>query len=178
MAQRMSISELLGLKRRMASVDTSSSGVPGRDTEVDEVKGDSLLDKVGKLAFQNAMCLPPSRAHSQRSPARPRRIAICLVIVDCLVHENVWRRWVDSSNEEFSAELYVHAKHPEAITSPWARQRTLSGTFLPEWNSIEVERHTDSLNLLLFHSYPPAASAGGARNAGSARRRSQGPQRM
>ena len=37
-------------------------------------------------------------------------------------------------------ELIIHAKHPERITSKWVRDRTLSKSFHPEWNSVEVIR--------------------------------------
>lgn len=114
----------------------SSDDVTAKDT-VEVVHGASLKEKVEKLAFQNAMCLPPSLSQSSIAN-RPRRIAVCLVIVDCLIHEDLWRRWMEGGDEDISAELYIHAKHPDAITSPWVKERTLPGTFLPEWNSIEV----------------------------------------
>lgn len=66
---------------------------------------------------------------------------MCLVIVDSLHHEEIWRRWcAQTSWSGYSAELYIHAKHPDRITSEWVKQRTLSYSFNPEWNSPEVIR--------------------------------------
>lgn len=103
-----------------------------------------------------------------------RTIAICLVIVDELYHEDIWREWVKQGEREeeetnlrvknlhnanvqkksvtkpessgllsssFSvsghvqyecrARLFIHAKHPHKIISPWVRARTL-GTIVKE----------------------------------------------
>ena len=139
MAQRLSMAELLKLKKRMggnrskATVATAAAHTGG---ELDVIEGATLFHKIEKLAFQNAMCLPADLSGPR--PVGPRRIAVCLVIVDCLFHEDIWRRWVDGSNDVYSAELYIHAKNPDAVTSLWARQRLLRGTFRPEWNSVEV----------------------------------------
>ena len=145
MAHRLSMAELLKLKKRMggksAATASASSAAPPAGAALaalDVVQGATLYEKIDKLAFQNGMCLPPDRSGSRT--AGPRRIAICLVIVDKLIHEDIWRRWVESSDEEYSAELFVHAKHPAAITSAWARARVLPGSFRPEWNSVEVVR--------------------------------------
>lgn len=67
-------------------------------------------------------------------------IAVCLVIVDELFHEEIWKAWLNSGNEEYSGALFIHAKNPEAIQSPWVKQHTLQYSFRPEWNSPEVVR--------------------------------------
>lgn len=73
--------------------------------------------------------------------SEPKGIAVCLVIVDTLHHEEVWRTWCEEAeNCKYTAELYIHAKHPDRITSPWVKQRTLEHSFMPEWNSPEVIR--------------------------------------
>jgi hypothetical protein len=175
MAQRLSMAELLKLKR-MASGKPKAGGGGGEAGAVEVVQGATLYDRIDKLAFQNAMCLPadptlpaaaaPPALLAASGPASarpPRRIAVCLVIVDCLFHEAVWRRWVegcadtvtgtDTDTDTYTAELYIHAKHPERIQSPWVRARTLPGTFLPEWNSIEVHLYP-CLPLYIFLSIP------------------------
>lgn len=57
--------------------------------------------------------------------------------------EEIWRDWISQGQQPncpYSAELYIHAKFPAKISSPWARERTLTETFNPEWNSPEVIR--------------------------------------
>ena len=72
-----------------------------------------------------------------------RSIVICLVIVDCLHHEEIWKEWISESTSvgcEYSADLIIHAKYPEKIKSNWVKMRTLEKSFRPEWNSVEVVR--------------------------------------
>ncbi|KAJ1442681.1 hypothetical protein B484DRAFT_414711, partial [Ochromonadaceae sp. CCMP2298] len=92
-------------------------------------------------------------------------IAICLVIVDTLHHEQIWRSWIEEGRGEGEEEgqeqggrleegqggevggiregqgqgdgLFIHAKHPERITSPWVRARCLDLSYRPEWNSVQ-----------------------------------------
>jgi len=67
-------------------------------------------------------------------------VAVCLVIVDKLPHEAIWRHWIESSTQEYSARLFIHAKNPDKIASPWVAAHTLPHTYSPEWNSPEVVR--------------------------------------
>lgn len=64
------------------------------------------------------------------------------MIVDALPHESVWREWLRTGGEgeegEVAADLFVHAKRPEAVRSDWVRARLVGVTFRPEWNSVEV----------------------------------------
>jgi hypothetical protein len=68
---------------------------------------------------------------------------ICVVIVDELYHESIWRRWLEDGDSacEYQAELLIHAKYPDAPGySPWVKKRILDKSFFPEWNSTEVVR--------------------------------------
>ena len=103
-------------------------------------------------------------------------LAICLVIVDSLPHEDIWRAWLGDTNgagsdsistgatalaaesdahtsesqvssnatgnadNRFRARLFIHAKHPEKITSPWVQSCLIPAEkcHKPEWNSPEV----------------------------------------
>ena len=74
-----------------------------------------------------------------------KTIAICLVIVEDLLHEDVWRQWIEDNNtqindREYKAKLFIHAKNPEKIKSEWVKSHTLSHSYRPEWNSPEVVR--------------------------------------
>jgi hypothetical protein len=70
-------------------------------------------------------------------------IAVCLVIVDCLIHEDIWKLWIDQSNEDnspYGAMLFIQAKSPSAVKSEWVQRHLLPITFEPSWNSPEVIR--------------------------------------
>ena len=73
-------------------------------------------------------------------------IVICLLIIDVLHHEAIWRYWSELSEKQgFKFVIIVHAKYPNRIKSEWLRNHTLVDTFHPEWNSIEVVRSMLSL---------------------------------
>jgi hypothetical protein len=38
----------------------------------------------------------------------------------------------------YTAELFIHAKKPESVTSEWVKARLIDVTFNPQWNSVEV----------------------------------------
>jgi len=82
-------------------------------------------------------------------------IAICACIIDDFPHENIWRAWIDTdminrdSSESYSnsgiemkgnisAEIYIHAKSPEKIKSPFVRSKIIGITFRPEWNDVKL----------------------------------------
>jgi hypothetical protein len=72
---------------------------------------------------------------------KENKVVICLVIVDTLHHESIWKRWIEQGREQgCSIKLLVHAKYPEKIISPWVKEQALSITYTPEWNSPEVVR--------------------------------------
>ena len=69
------------------------------------------------------------------------------MIVDKLHHEDIWKEWLkddisnDSTDSTFtkpSSKLFIHAKNPEKITSPWVKEHLINHTFKPTWNSVEV----------------------------------------
>ncbi len=72
-----------------------------------------------------------------------KMIAICLIIVNELHHEEIWRYWIENcqgEQEEYGAELIIHAKEPDSISSEWVRQKLVRQSFCPQWNSTEVVR--------------------------------------
>lgn len=70
-------------------------------------------------------------------------IIICLVIVDKLHHEEIWRDWIEKGTSAgVNIRLLLHAKIPDRLESTWVRAHALSKekSFQPEWNSPEVVR--------------------------------------
>jgi hypothetical protein len=80
-------------------------------------------------------------------------VAVCACIVDSLPHEHIWRRWIHpvrtppdnpkSDNDKaatisYSADMYIHAKFPRRIQSPWVKQKLISRSFQPDWNDVRI----------------------------------------
>ncbi len=87
---------------------------------------------------------------------RPKQyFAVCIVIVDQLYHEEIWKRWIEEGNTptcSYGAEIFIHAKYPERIQSPWVQNRLIDKSFSPEWNSTEVVRAMLQLLSFTLHS--------------------------
>lgn len=140
MASKLSLSELTKLY--------STSNKPPIPVEPStRLQGTSTLDKLSKLLFSresSKLFAAPSRqaaAPSSSTSSSKKGIAICLVIVDELFHELIWKQWTEQSSEKYNVKLFIHAKHPERIKSLWVQSFLLKGkTFKPEWNSPEVIR--------------------------------------
>jgi hypothetical protein len=69
---------------------------------------------------------------------QPVHVAICLCVIDHLPHERVWEYWCGQGNARISAELYLHAKHPNQIRSDYARSKMLKISHNPNWNDVRV----------------------------------------
>lgn len=88
--------------------------------------------------------LSPLRSKAWPHESEQRTIAICLIIVDTLHHEEIWRQWAENqqdhhhSSDKYQAKLFIHAKYPEKVKSAWVRSHLIDVTFRPEWNSVEV----------------------------------------
>ena len=93
-------------------------------------------------------------------------LGILIIIVDSLPHEILWRLWLDHyihhhspqtvpsqttsssisttspatyQHESPPVQIWIHAKHPERVTSAWVQQRLVTGFQMrPSWGSIEL----------------------------------------
>ena len=149
MSARLTTAELLQLRRAMAGKAPQPSPQIDRENTAKSTKAvveGSVVERISRMTFQNKYSLPvrDDDVLENEKGASRLHIAICLVIVDKLHHEDIWKTWVSESNPSedaktiFTANLYIHAKFPDKITSPWVRERVLDHSFLPEWNSVEV----------------------------------------
>lgn len=87
------------------------------------------------------------------------KLAVLFLIIDDFPHEAIWRTWLnktnsyDADNSTSSSSLssstrvkiYIHAKYPEKVTSPWVRQHLLKHSFKPNWGSVEITKAMISL---------------------------------
>ncbi len=89
--------------------------------------------------FINRFRRPTAPVSWSLSVVNQRKVAICVIIIDELIHEDIWREWSETGRQS-SAQFYIHAKHPNRIKSEWVRKRLITESYKPEWNSIEVVR--------------------------------------
>ena len=126
------------LLERMSAVDVDLESLPGV----------SVLDKLEHLQSVRRRRVPVAVA---AAAAAVPRLAVCIVIVDELVHEEIWRRWCEEEvgvggvgdPDGATAEVFIHAKFPERVRSAWARARLIRGgavCYRPAWNSVDVVR--------------------------------------
>ena len=71
------------------------------------------------------------------------RIAFLFLVIADLPYEPLWRAWLEQVPD---AEVHIHCKHPERVTSSWVRQRLITSpggdivTYRPDWGSVELVR--------------------------------------
>mmetsp|Transcript_38500 Transcript_38500/g.39185 ORF Transcript_38500/g.39185 Transcript_38500/m.39185 type:complete len:414 (-) Transcript_38500:96-1337(-) len=110
----------------------------------EKVEGSTILQKFEKLCYLTSnRPLSTCQTLSSNTSNECYTIAICLIIVDSLPFEDIWKEWMAQSsipNCLFKTRLIIHAKYPERIRSNWVRQHTLHHSYRPEWNSVEVIR--------------------------------------
>lgn len=139
MAKSLSLAEL-------SKLYSSANKAPACLGSAVPLAGPTVKEKLGKLLFSresSKLFAAPSALATLVPASQQKTVAICLVIVDTLHHEDIWRAWVEQGDvpgAEYKARLFIHAKHPEKITSVWVRQRCLSLSYMPDWNSPEVVR--------------------------------------
>jgi hypothetical protein len=137
MAKKFSIAELCSIYKKKGEKEIPK--LLNEDTIIGN-NSDSILTKLEKLLFTREK----GEFTKEPFPTIQNTISICLVIVDDLYHEEIWRNWIETNNNninsKYKAKLIIHAKYPDNIKSKWVKDRTLSESFLPEWNSPEVVR--------------------------------------
>jgi hypothetical protein len=75
-------------------------------------------------------------------------------------------------------DVYIHAKFPRRVASPWVRSRLIGRSFRPEWGSVDIVRAELELLAVALQSSPgagrfafasesclPVVPAGNARDA-------------
>lgn len=137
MAENFSFSELLSMYGKKG--ESKSNSIPNLVNN-DVITGNTILQKLEKLFYLNSK-------NSSKIPlgdeSSCKTIAICSVIVDNFIHEDIWKDWMSQQhlpNCPYKVNLHIHAKHPERISSEWVKAATLTRSFRPEWNSVEVVR--------------------------------------
>jgi hypothetical protein len=133
---------LTDLAKLYANVKKAPAALSSND---DGLEGNSVKEKLSKLLFarESSTLYPVATSLATKIPvSQQKTIAICLVIVDCLHHEDIWKEWIEQGNSssEYKARLFIHAKHPEKIKSNWVQNQCLPLSYMPEWNSPEVVR--------------------------------------
>jgi hypothetical protein len=137
----LNFKELLSIKKAKAGVDDGANeplaaptGTPAEEVKklkrYEKVRG----DKKREIARSGKKAQPPSKSGT---------LAIGIIIIDSLPHEDIWRRWAEdfgAGNDGVKVQFLVHAKFPDRVKSEWVKQRLTKVSFAPEWGSIELVR--------------------------------------
>ena len=67
-------------------------------------------------------------------------LGLLFIIIDDLPHELIWRAWLMTSKSSASIKIFIHAKFPEKIRSPWVKSHLVNFHYFPEWGSIEITK--------------------------------------
>jgi hypothetical protein len=141
----------------LSSMYSNNKKPPSPLSDSAVLPGATVYDKLSKLHFsrKSSKLFAEGTSLANLVPAPEQDvIAVCLVIVDKLPHEEIWKEWLEEGGKEdlasssstssavvpTKAKIVVHAKHPGRITSPWVKERLLPLSYNPEWNSPEIIR--------------------------------------
>jgi hypothetical protein len=67
-------------------------------------------------------------------------LALLFIIIDDLPHELIWRLWLHQTLSKTTVRIFIHAKYPDRIHSPWVRSHLVNFHYFPEWGSIEITK--------------------------------------
>jgi hypothetical protein len=70
-------------------------------------------------------------------------LCLCFIIIDSLPHEYIWRTWLEQGQGQGQGgsprvRIYIHAKHPAGVKSPWVRARLVPFSLCPAWGSADL----------------------------------------
>jgi len=94
--------------------------------------------KVGEGPVVTAECGEPA---AERDLAAPAVLGLLFIIIDKLPFESVWRLWLKecSACHQMRVRIWIHAKFPKNVTSPWVQERLVKSFQLkPDWGSLEL----------------------------------------
>jgi len=118
---------------------TNTAPPPSRSVEPADARSTSIEDSISQLWRVSRLRRETRHQQQQDAGNHPVRsepslgrfhLAICACIIDSLVHEPIWREFMGGASSPLegethpistSAEMYIHAKYPERIRSPWVR---------------------------------------------------------
>jgi hypothetical protein len=99
--------------------------------------GQRLL-QAGATVRINTLKATPSSSSTTNSGKRT--LALLFLVIDGLPFEAQWREWLRRQDGRTEVKVWVHAKHPEKVSSSWLRERLLPTSFRPAWGSVEITR--------------------------------------
>lgn len=120
---------------------TSSTTSKNHKDRIPHLK-ESISNLWRKIQIQQSFNVSKNSTTNKDAPIH---VAICAVIVSTLPHEDIWKSYLEQRNEEissdrqYSASMYVHAKTPSAIpNNSWLKSKLIPISHNPSWNDIKV----------------------------------------
>jgi hypothetical protein len=101
----------------------------------------STFDRIWNENQQNSIDSRQSQSSRSENQSSFQSFGLLFIIIDDLPHELIWRAWLKSSHSSFTPiQIFIHAKFPERIRSPWVKSHLVSFHYFPEWGSIEITK--------------------------------------
>ena len=99
------------------------------------------LETGAQIAAENVLDPDTSKG------AVSKDLAVCLLCVDGLPFEAIWRHWARRCDAEagIRVKFYVHAHRREKVRSSWLRDRLIDDHFDTKWGSVDLVRATCAL---------------------------------
>lgn len=150
-------------KPKANDINLESTTDPNFSSSIMKQRIERLLriQQIRKSTATSNISKSPISVGDQRNKDESFHLAVCATIVDDFPHEELWKRWMSSTTIDIpkthieteskvtkiscSAELYVHAKHPQKVHSSYLKTKLLSFSHTPNWNDVRVIRAMLSL---------------------------------
>lgn len=70
------------------------------------------------------------------------KIALLFIIIDDLIHEAIWRLWIEASSPALRDKvcIFIHAKFPDRVRSPWVTRHLVRFNIKATWGSVELTK--------------------------------------
>jgi len=134
--------QLAGFKGLRASLEKKEQKDAAMERKNEAARLASLrlgqrLVKAGRF-IRNSILL--KRSEASGGCIKKRRMGLLILIIDSLPFEPLWREWMQRQNGATEVKVWIHAKHPDKVTSPWVLEKLIPRSFCPAWGSVDITR--------------------------------------
>jgi hypothetical protein len=86
----------------------------------------------------------PSLKKEENGGQEENVICLLFLIINTLPYENIWRKWIDTKDDSSSSKtivkVFIHAKIPDQVKSPWVKGHLIDKSFCPGWGTVELTK--------------------------------------
>lgn len=130
--------------RKSGHSDKESKTKASRPSEASRVS-DADTRRGASIAMQRAIEYGANHARREvierrASQSLRKGLAVCMMCVDGLPYEAVWKRWASQleSAEKVEVKFFIHVHHSQLCQSEWVKKHAIKEKFDTKWGSIEL----------------------------------------